>query len=693
MINKMKTNVKTIIAVLFVINILNFLDRGIIPGASEEFNQFITDSGITSQQDAYLGLLQSAFIIGYAIASVIFGHLVHFYSPFYLCIIGLFVWIVAIIFSGLSYYSSSYAFLFIARMVSGVGEAAFQITIPPWISKYAPAGEKGTYLSLFFTAIPTGTALGYIYSASIATSIGWQYAFFLEAVMMSVFIPFLFYIAPEYPVEHEHDNEPLLLEPQSPGSVHVSASKNLYVISRPEVDVTSDCSNNFKGFSPTSTNADHGSVEKPTVKEELLALLGSPIYLCIVAGYAAQTGTVIGLSTFGSSFLIGLGYFDTETQSSAAFGVIVSLAGAVSTPLGGALSDWLAARSKASIESKNNLTLSKALSELVELQSALVVITVMNIIGATLLSLAYLLHPRGLFLTDLFFGVFFIFLSSASINLAVMLSVPERHRSMAMGLSCLGLHLFGDVPSPIITGLLKSSFAPSCSGSIDEITPSSASSDACRSEGNGLRLTMLLVSLWLFVCVLFMWLAWVLSSRLWSRRSYLELGQMLLNSAEEDYDGKGPSAGAAFDYYSPAGSSVPYSPLIGTPSSLMSDADGATGVRWDTSSSSTSPLRIGRPWDSGTKGTNRGSNTVDHDNVRSASMSTARSDARTESFTVSNVGRHLSSYLHESSFLYRAADEPRGSSDDDDLDVEVVLTTRRTQSEVKGGTAGQVVFI
>ena len=87
--------------VLTIINLLNYLDRGIIPGSTNEFSSFIQDDLDTDTPSFYLGLLQSAFIIGFSVAIVLFSNLLHFYSPFFLCGIGLSIWILAVICSGL----------------------------------------------------------------------------------------------------------------------------------------------------------------------------------------------------------------------------------------------------------------------------------------------------------------------------------------------------------------------------------------------------------------------------------------------------------------------------------------------------------------------------------------------------------------------------------------------------------------
>ena len=90
-------NVEFLFCVLFAINFINYLDRGIIPGATNEFDEFISDRLHTNTPDVYLGMLQSSFIVGFCLASLVFGRLVHFYGPFFLCGIGLSIWTTAVI--------------------------------------------------------------------------------------------------------------------------------------------------------------------------------------------------------------------------------------------------------------------------------------------------------------------------------------------------------------------------------------------------------------------------------------------------------------------------------------------------------------------------------------------------------------------------------------------------------------------
>ena len=113
-----------LILVLFcAINCLNYVDRGIIPGAFDNLGRWMRVQLATDNADAYLGYLQSSFIVGYSVASLSMGHLIHVAPPFRLMAAGLALWALA----GLACAAApNFWALLAARMLSGVGEASFQ---------------------------------------------------------------------------------------------------------------------------------------------------------------------------------------------------------------------------------------------------------------------------------------------------------------------------------------------------------------------------------------------------------------------------------------------------------------------------------------------------------------------------------------------------------------------------------------
>ena len=83
---------------------VNFIDRGIVPGAPVEFSEFISRTlhKDCDSQGVWLGLLTSSFIGCYSIASLVFGHLVRSVRPFRLLGAGLSIWLLALVLSGLA---------------------------------------------------------------------------------------------------------------------------------------------------------------------------------------------------------------------------------------------------------------------------------------------------------------------------------------------------------------------------------------------------------------------------------------------------------------------------------------------------------------------------------------------------------------------------------------------------------------
>jgi MFS transporter, Spinster family, sphingosine-1-phosphate transporter len=485
----------TYFKVLVVVNFINYLDRGIIPGATNEFNSFISDTIDTDKPDLYLGLLQSSFIVGFSLASIYFGNAVHRYRPFFLVAVGLSIWLVAVIMCGMAWYVNSYEFLAIARMLSGVGEASMQCSMPPWITRYAGPDRAGTWLAIFYTAIPVGTACGYAYSAPIAGSIGWRFAFFFEALAMIPFVGFFYACRNHYQKESDmliNDNHK---DDGSTPSISVSVTSPISTSADERSDTTDQSQTRFAKASidvDGRTRIESNSVsEPPSIWDEVKAVTKSPIWICVTLGYAAQTGALIGLSTFGSSFVMALGFFNTETEASTFFGVVISLAGILGTPMGGILLDKL-----------NKMQLAPGEEEVppeTQLGSALAVIAGCSCCGCILMCMLYEVYDKWLWMIVVMFGCAVTFATSSGVNIAAMKSVDPMHRSFAIAFLTVVMHAFGDVPSPIIAGLLKDTWAPGCVGDDDNI----AASEDCRDDSHGIRQTMLVITLWLIWTVIF----------------------------------------------------------------------------------------------------------------------------------------------------------------------------------------------
>jgi MFS family permease len=536
---------KYIFAVFVYINLWNFIDRGIIPGSSVEFDNFIKDTTHTSSPDALLGFLQSSFIVGFVIGSVIFSNLVHHYGNFFVIRTGVTVWLIAVVLCGLARFINNYYFLLFARMLSGVGEASIQCTMPPWIQSNAPNEQRGTWLSIYYTGLPVGTAIGYTYSSFLSNSIGWEFAFFGEALFMSPAYLMLFVIAaPPSPAElakqaaaEENNGKTIanaILDDDEGAFIGEENNRQRNKKSS-SLEYTENSHMSANSFAASTSSS--SPKKPPTIWEEIVILTKSSVYDAIILGNAAQTAVIIGLSTFGSAFFMSFGFYDTESEASTMFGVLISLAGIFGVPLGGWYIDFFSKR-RGLLPDKNENDSTKdnsgkaenggVVAEEMDDQERLLnnlddkskhtILDIIlgqlvwaSIVAIFLLSILYIVYNKGLYLFLIVCGCFMLFFTFTGIYMAVMVAIPVENRPFGMAFCAIVSHVIGDVPSPIFVGWLKDYLAPDCVANDDD--DNVAASDACRDESHGLRVTFLLIILWLFWTNLFFILAWWLNRR------------------------------------------------------------------------------------------------------------------------------------------------------------------------------------
>src|SRR4030095_5407989 len=159
-----------ILGVLTALNGLNYLDRYV---AAATLTLILADLRLPDSQG---GLLQSMFIVTYALACPLAGWLGDRGSRMRLAAGGIFIWRLATVGSGLA---PSSALLLLARAVTGIGEAGYGVVTPPLLSDCYPPARRAAMLGIFYAAIPVGSALGYIVGGVVGEAYGWRAAFFV----------------------------------------------------------------------------------------------------------------------------------------------------------------------------------------------------------------------------------------------------------------------------------------------------------------------------------------------------------------------------------------------------------------------------------------------------------------------------------------------------------------------------------
>lgn len=178
-----------LLAFLTIINILNFFDRYIVyavePLLKSEFS-------LTNQESGFIG---AAFVVGYIIFSPLFGFFGDRVDRRILMAVGLVAWSLC---TGLTGLSAGFLSFLCARMLVGVGEAGFGAIVPSFLKgRVLDMAALNSALSIFYVAIPVGSALGYIAGGQMAVSLGWRNLFLLATIPGLLLALGFFFVAKE----------------------------------------------------------------------------------------------------------------------------------------------------------------------------------------------------------------------------------------------------------------------------------------------------------------------------------------------------------------------------------------------------------------------------------------------------------------------------------------------------------------
>jgi len=371
------------LVLLTALNLVNYIDRYILPGVQElvkkEFH--VSDSAI--------GSITFYFFLTYMLSAPFTGWLGdHLPRKPLLVFCAVAISAVNILTGTVHVFNS----LLVRHAVLGVGEASLGIYAPALLSDFYPEDQRNRILTIFYTAIPVGAAIGVLMGETVGARFGWRMPFYVSAVPGLIIALLILF---------------LLREPARGAS---------------------DSDTDLLPASPPRTGLGH-------IIEDNVRMVGhlavNPRYMYATLGMAMVTFSLGGISAWMPSFLERAGFSPDSVGT--IFGAIIAGAGLGGTAVGGWLAQrWLRTNHRA-------LYLVSAWSAALTVPPALLCF----------------FGPHVTMLPALTVAMFLIMLGTGPLNAAIINAVPSAVRATAVAIELLLIHALGDTPSPKLIGIVS----------------------------------------------------------------------------------------------------------------------------------------------------------------------------------------------------------------------------------------------
>jgi MFS family permease len=291
--------------------------------------------------------------------------------------------------------------LLLTRCFVGIGEAAYGPVAPPLISDFYPVKVRGRILAWFYMAIPVGSALGYVIGDLVSKSS-------IDAFALRTF------------------------------GLHAESWRwAFYLVMPPGLLLALWALWMRRAGGTLRSDADTVSVVPETATlnwREYLVLLRTPSYVYCSLGMAAMTFAIGGIGFWMPYYLE---HRPGATGSpTTIFGAITVVAGLTATLLGGVAGDRLRSRFPGSY---------------------------FLVSGAAMLAgfpffVATLWTPFPWIWIWLFAAVFCLFFNTGPTNTILANVTHPAIRAVGFAVTIFVIHALGDVPSPVIIGMISDRF-------------------------------------------------------------------------------------------------------------------------------------------------------------------------------------------------------------------------------------------
>ncbi len=168
-----------IVGLMFVVSAVSYLDRNNLSIAASAIKKAYALS------DVQLGMVFSAFALGYGLSQPFAGWVADRFGPYLTISVAIVWWGIFTAMTPLVPQGIAYALplLIVVRLALGVGEAAIFPASNRLISSWIPSSERGLANGLVFAGVGIGGGIAPPLVTWIMISYGWEWAFYVSALL------------------------------------------------------------------------------------------------------------------------------------------------------------------------------------------------------------------------------------------------------------------------------------------------------------------------------------------------------------------------------------------------------------------------------------------------------------------------------------------------------------------------------
>ncbi|CAH2061465.1 unnamed protein product [Thlaspi arvense] len=296
-------------------------------------------------------------------------------------------------------------------------EASFISLAAPFIDDNAPHKQKAVWLGVFYMCIPSGVALGYVYGGYVGKHFSWRYAFWGEAVLVAPFVVLGFLMKPL-----QLKGFPSTDSIKMASSVETSKNKNHLQAGGNEIEVSIETYKSSYKNAVSKSFTQFGKDTKVLCKEK--------VFVVNFLGYVSYNFVIGAYSYWGPK--AGYNIYKMK-NADMIFGALTIICGIIGTLSGGFILDRFTAT----------------------IPNAFKLLSGATFLGAIFCFTAFTLKSLYGFIALFALGELLVFATQAPVNYVCLHCVEPSLRPLSMAISTVAIHIFGDVPSSPLVGIVQ----------------------------------------------------------------------------------------------------------------------------------------------------------------------------------------------------------------------------------------------